>query len=285
MDPRSLPYWARGKLPPPPPPGYGCQLELAPLGSALSPLRWRVNPGASHGEGVYKRKHRPRWPALPCLSSQRADRRSDGASPTLRHGSRRSGGATVPPLPPLHVSRRSGGVTVPPLPPVHVSRRSDGAAPHPTPSPPVPALYTQTRASRYTTHLTTHGPTLGIGFIADGTPKSGKRLPRPNSESVGLQSSSAGVRSRALVLLGSLHLELSSWRRGNHPPLQRLAPPPVPVDRVEVLFILPPTLKKQNTWEPPTPAAVRTVTCTRTGQREAPSGIRRDRWETTDPGV
>ena len=45
--------------PPPPPPPLACQLELAPLGSALSPLRWRVNLGASHGEGVYKRKHRP----------------------------------------------------------------------------------------------------------------------------------------------------------------------------------------------------------------------------------
>ena len=128
-------------------------------------------------------------------------------------------------------------------------------------------------------------PSLRTGFIADDTPKSRKRLPRPSSESVGLQSSSAGVRSQALVLLGSLHVELSSWRRGNHPPLQQLAPPPITVDRVEVSFVLPPTVEKQNTWEPPTPAAVRTVTCTRTGRREASSGIRGDRWETTDHGV
>ena len=88
-----------------------------------------------------------------------------------------------------------------------------------------------------------------------------------------------------MVLLGSLHVELSSWRRGNHPPLQQLAPPPIPVDRVEVSFVLPPTQEKQKTWEPPTPAAVRTVTCTQTGRWEASPGIRRDRWETTDPGV
>ena len=154
----------------------------------------------------------------PRLSSPRAGRRSDGASPTLRHDGRRSGGANVPPLPPLHVNRRSGGATVPPLPPLHVSRRSDGATPRPTPSPLVPALYTRTQASRHAANLTTHGPTLGIRFMADRTPKTGKRLPRPNSESVGHQSSSAGVRSRGLVLLGSLHVELSSWRRGKPPP-------------------------------------------------------------------
>ena len=85
---------------PPPPLGRPCQLELAPLGSALSPLRWRVNLGASHGEGVYKRKHRPWWPALPCRSSQRTDRRPDGTSPNLKHDSRRSGGAAALPLPP-----------------------------------------------------------------------------------------------------------------------------------------------------------------------------------------
>ena len=169
----------------------------------------------------------------PRLSSQRAGRRSDGAFPALKHASRRSGGATVPPLPPLHVNRRS-----------------DGAAPcltpPPPPPPPVPALYTWTQASRCTANLTTHGPALRIRVIAGGTPKTGKRLPRPNSESVGLRSSSAGVRSRELVLLGSLHVELSSWRRGNHPPLQQLAPPPVPVDRVEVSFILPLPLKNKT---------------------------------------
>ena len=66
-----------------------------------------------------------------------------------------------------------------------------------------------------------------------------KRPARPSSESGSLQSSSAGVRSRELVLLGSLHVELSSRRRGNHPPLQQPAPPPVPVDRVEVSSVLP----------------------------------------------
>ena len=172
----------------------------------------------------------------------------------------------------------------PPLTPVHVSRRSN--APHPAPTPPCPdPVHVDWGLPARATRFTTHSPTLRTGFIADDTPQWRKRLPRPSSESVGLQSSSAGVRSRALVLLGSLHVELSSWRRGNHPPLQQLAPPPIPVDRVEVSFVLPPTQEKQNTWEPPTPAAVRTVTCTQTGRWEASSGIRRDRWETTDPGV
>ena len=155
----------------------------------------------------------------------------------------------------------------------------------PSPLPPCPSpVRVDWDLPARATRFTTHSPTLGTEFIADGTPKLRKRLQRPSSESVGLQSSSAGVRSQALVLLGSLHVELSSWRCGNHPPLQQLAPPPIPVDRVEVSFVLPPTLEKQNTWEPPTPAAVRTVTCTRTGRREASSGIRRDRWETTDHG-
>ena len=61
-------------------------------------------------------------------------------------------------------------------------------------------------------------PALRIRLITGRTPIKGKRLTRPDSESVGLQSSSAGVRSRELVLLGSLHVELSSWRRGNPPP-------------------------------------------------------------------
>ena len=156
----------------------------------------------------------------------------------------------------------------------------------PSPLPPCPdPVHVDWGLPARATRFTTHSPTLRTGFVADDTPKWRKRLPRPSSESVGLQSSSAGVRSRALVLLGSLHVELSSWRRGNHPPLQQLAPPPIPVDRVEVSFVLPPTQEKQNTWEPPTPAAVRTVTCTQTGRWEASSGIRRDRWETTDPGV
>ena len=103
------------------------------------------------------------------------------------------------------------------------------------------------------------------------TPETGKRLARPNSESVGLQSSSAGVRSRGLVLLGSLHVELSSWGRGNHPPLQPHAPPPVPVDWVGVWYNLPQPRKRNKTREPPTPAAVRPATCPRTGRREARS--------------
>ena len=156
----------------------------------------------------------------------------------------------------------------------------------PSPLPPCPdPVHVDWGLPARATRFTTHSPTLRTGFIADDTPKWRKRLPPPSSESVGLQSSSAGVRSRALVLLGSLHVELSSWRRGNHPPLQQLAPPPIPVDRVEVSFVLPPTQEKQNTGEPPTPAAVRTVTCTQTGRWEASSGIQRDRWETTDPGV
>ena len=156
----------------------------------------------------------------------------------------------------------------------------------PSPLPPCPdPVHVDWGLPARATRFTTHSPTLRTGFIADDTPKWRKRHPRPSSESVGYQSSSAGVRSRALVLLGSLHVELSSWRRGNHPPLQQLAPSPIPVDRVEVSFVLPPTQEKQNTWEPPTPAAVRTVTCTQTGRWEASSGIRRDRSETTDPGV
>ena len=144
--------------PPPPPPARPCQLELTPLGSALSPQRWRVNLGASHGEGVYKRRHRPWWPVFPCSPSQRADPQPGGTSPALGRGGRRSDGAAVPPLPPctsvgdpavpLSAScprARQSAVRrcyCPPLTPVHVSRRSDGAAPHPAPSPPVPAPYT-----------------------------------------------------------------------------------------------------------------------------------------------
>ena len=202
----------------------------------------------------------------------------------------------------LHVSRRSGGASVRLLPPCTsvgdpavllsasypCARQSAIRRCHTPPClhPPCPGpIHVKwdlpTRASR----LPTHSPTLRTGSVAGGTSKSRKRLPRPSSESVGLQSSSAGVRSRALALLGPLHVELSSWRRGNHPPLRQLAPPPVPVDRVEVSFILPPAHEKQNTWEPPTPAAVRTVTCTRTDRWEAPAGVRGDRWQTTDHGV
>ena len=152
------PHSRRKRHSPPPPPARPCQLELTPLGSALSPQRWRVNLGASRGEGVYKRRHRPWWPVFPCSPSQRADRQPGGTSPALGRGGRRSDGAAVPPLPPctsvgdpavpLSAScprARQSAVRrcfCPPLTPVHVSRRSDGAAPHPAPSPPVPAPYT-----------------------------------------------------------------------------------------------------------------------------------------------
>ena len=54
------------------------------------------------------------------------------------------------------------------------------------------------------------------------------------------------MSEHCLILLGSLHVELSSWRRGNHPPRQQLAPPPIPVDRVEVSFVLPPPKKNKT---------------------------------------
>ena len=215
---------------------------------------------------------------------QPAIRRCGGPSSSTLHVSRRSGGASVRLLPPC---TSVGGPAVLLSASYPCARRSAirWCRTPPSPLPPCPGpVHVDWGLPARATRFTTHSPTLGTGFIADGTPKSRKRLLRPSSESVGLQSSSAGVRSQALVLLGSLHVELSSWRRGNHPPLQQLAPPPIPVDRVEVSFVLPPTLEKQNTWEPPTPAAVRSVTCTRTGRREASSGIRRDRWETSDHG-
>ena len=140
-----------GARPPPPP--------SPPLSAGAYTAR-RVNRGASvgHGEGVYKRKHRPWWPVFPCSPSQRADRQPGGTSPALRRGGRRSDGAAVPPLPPctsvgdpavpLSAScprARQSAIRrcyCPPLTPVHVSRRSNGVAPHPAPSPPVPAPYT-----------------------------------------------------------------------------------------------------------------------------------------------
>ena len=64
---------------PPPPSPFNCQLKLAPLGSALSPLRWRANLRWSYGEGVYKHKHRPCWP--PPLLCTHVGRRSCGAAP------------------------------------------------------------------------------------------------------------------------------------------------------------------------------------------------------------
>ena len=89
-----------------------------------------------------------------------------------------------------------------------------------------------------------------------------------------------GLDTRELLLLGSLHVELSSGHRWNHPPLQQPAPPPVPADRVEVSSVLPPAGPKKDTQAPHTPVAVRAATCTRADRREVPSGIQRDRWET-----
>ena len=161
-----------------------------------------------------------------------ATRRDIPSSRARRPAIRRCGG---PSSSTLHVSRRSGGASVRLLPPctsvgdpaVLLSASYPCARQSairrcrtpPSPLPPCPGpVHVDWGLPARATRFTTHSPTLGTGFIADGTPKSRKRLPRPSSESVGLQSSSAGVRSQALVLLGSLHVELSSWRRGNHPP-------------------------------------------------------------------
>ena len=146
--------------PPPPPP------RPAPVSCALSPQRWRVNLGASHGEGVYKRKHRPWWPVFPCSPCQQADRQPGRTSPALGRGGRQSDGAAVPPPPctsvgdpavplsaPCPRARQSAirRCLCPPPAPVHVSRRSgcatvrllplctsvgDPTVPHPTQPPP-----------------------------------------------------------------------------------------------------------------------------------------------------
>ena len=93
-----------------------------------------------------------------------------------------------------------------------------------------------------------------------------------------------GFQSRELLLLGSLHVELSSGHRWNHPPLQQPAPPPVPADRVEVSSVFyphppPRPPKRKHVVKPHTPVAVRAATCTRADRREAPPGIQRDQWE------
>ena len=243
---------AGGPPPPPPPPPR------------------RTDPLAAD-QAAPDARGRPATPTARLYPGGGTPETTDGGPTPDGAGGRGGGPPTPPPAPPPGLGT-TGATLRPP---------GAGGAPPLPPSPVHVDWGLLARATRFATH----SPTLGTGFIADGTPKSRKRLPRPSSESVGLQSSSAGVGSQALVLLGSLHVELSSWRRGNHPPLQQLTAPPIPVDRVEVSFVLPPTLEKQNTWEPPTPAAVRTVTCTRTGRREASSGIRRDRWESTDHGV
>ena len=75
----------------------------------------------------------------------------------------------------------------------------------------------------------------------------GKRHRRPNTESPSLQSSRRGFDSWELLLLGPLHVELSSGHRRNHPPLQQPAPPPIPADRVEVSSVFaPPPPQKQT---------------------------------------
>ena len=296
--PHSQRKWRTPPPPPSPPPSAGAYTaRQCPVASEMACRPW----GIPRGRGVQTQAQAV-VACLPLFSlptGRSATRRDIPSSRARRPAIRRCGG---PSSSTLHVSRRSGGASVRPLPPCTsvgdlavlpsasypCARQSAIRRCRTPPSPlsPCPGpVHVDWGLPARATRFTTHSPTLGTGFIADGTPKTRKRLPRPSSESVGLQSSSAGVRSQALVLLGSLHVELSSWRRGNHPPLQQLAPPPIPVDQVEVSFVLPPTLEKQNTWEPPTPAAVRTVTCTRTGRREASSGIRRDRWETTDHGV
>ena len=169
-----------------------------------------------------------------------AIRRCDGPSSSTLHVSRRSGGASVRLLPPCTSVGDPAVLLSASYPCAHQSAIQRCRTP-PSPLPPCPGpVHVDWGLPARATRFTTHSRTLGTGFIADGS----KRLPRPSSESVGLQSSSAGVRSQALVLLGSLHVELSSWQRGNHPPLQQLAPPPIPVDRVEVSFVLPPTLEK-----------------------------------------
>ena len=82
------------------------------------------------------------------------------------------------------------------------------------------------------------------------------------------------------MLLGSLHVELSSWRPGNHPPPTATRATTGTGGSGGGLVL--PQPPKSDTQEPHTPAAVRAATCTRTGRQEVPSGIRRDRWETSD---
>ena len=50
---------------PPPQSRALCLRKLVPLGSALSPLRWRGKLRRSWVEGVYKHKPRPLWPPSP----------------------------------------------------------------------------------------------------------------------------------------------------------------------------------------------------------------------------
>ena len=150
---------ARGngaRPPPPPSPPLSAGASTArqcPVASEMACRPW----GIPRGRGVQTQAQAV-VACLPCSPSQRADRQPGGTSPALGRGGRRSDGATVPPLPPctsvgdpavpLSAScprARQSAIRrcyCPPLTSVHVSRRSDGAAPHPAPSPPVPAPYT-----------------------------------------------------------------------------------------------------------------------------------------------
>ena len=148
----------------------------------------------------------------------------------------------------------------------------------------------RTPAALCLAHHNAHNPLspLGSDPIGDRNPITVKRHRRPISESGSLQSSSAGVRYPGAGALGIPARRALLWASLEPPPpLQQPAPPPVPVDRVEVSSVLPPTPNpKKDTEEPHTPVAVRAATCTRTDRWEAPSGIQRDRWETPPiPGI
>ena len=71
--------------PPPPPPRPFCLRKLVPLGSALSPLRWRGKLRRSWVEGVYKHKPRLLWPPPPPppLCAMHPYRRCSQRSPAL----------------------------------------------------------------------------------------------------------------------------------------------------------------------------------------------------------
>ena len=56
----------------------------------------------------------------------------------------------------------------------------------------------------------------------------------PKAKAVVFNRPVLGFNTRGLLLLGPLHVELSSGHHWNHPPLQQPAPPPVPADRVEL---------------------------------------------------
>ena len=62
-----------------------CLQKLVPLGSALSPLRWRGKLRRSWVEGVYKHKPRPLWPPSPPpqLCAMHPYRRGSQRSPAL----------------------------------------------------------------------------------------------------------------------------------------------------------------------------------------------------------